>query len=150
MILMLSVRLAAAVHAYLDAYAPTNILIRHLRSPAGRHWSLPVSGLLATVYLVATPVFTWLSQSGDLAWVSLLAFLSAWNALKFLLTASSATLHLLCGLLRSRALSNCRSDFVDGQGEAAGARGAVGPVVSVADDRLWTEAPAACGQGRQS
>ncbi|CAM3450645.1 hypothetical protein NODU109028_17560 [Nocardioides dubius] len=46
MILMLSVRLAAPAHAYLDAYSPTNILIRKLRDPGRQRLAFPVSAVL--------------------------------------------------------------------------------------------------------
>lgn len=83
MILMLSVRLAATVHAYLDAYAPTNILIRAMRDPDRQRLAFPVSGLLTLAYGLVGAWLTTIINSGGPGWLNPLAFLCAWNTIKF-------------------------------------------------------------------
>lgn len=83
MILMPSVRLAATVHAYLDAYAPTNILIRMLRG-SGRQWlAFSVSATLAVAYGLLGAWLTSIINSGGPGWLNPLALLCAWNTIKF-------------------------------------------------------------------
>lgn len=99
MILALCFRLAGSIHWYLCAYAPSNILIRYLRSPVGRRWALPVSAALAVAYLVATAGLTEVIEAGGPGWLNLVALTCAWNAIKFglfaLASAVSATRRLL-------------------------------------------------------
>lgn len=83
MILMLSVRLAAAAHAYLDAYAPTNILIRALRDPGGQRLAFPDSAVLAVAYGLLGAWLTSIINSGSAGWLNPLALLCAWNTIKF-------------------------------------------------------------------
>jgi hypothetical protein len=83
MILMLSVRLAAAAHAYLDVYAPTNILIRTLRDPGGRRFALPVAAVLTVTYGLLGAWLTSIIDSGGPGWLNPLALLYAWNTIKF-------------------------------------------------------------------
>ncbi|MDP9823290.1 hypothetical protein J2S59_003099 [Nocardioides massiliensis] len=83
MIVMLSVRLAANVHAYLGAYAPSNILIRHLRTPNGRWWALPVSIALTSAYMAATAGLNSAVEAGAPGWLNAATALCAWNAIKF-------------------------------------------------------------------
>lgn len=83
MILMISVRLAARVHAYLDAYAPTNILIRALRTPSGQRFAFPVSAVMAVGYGLLGAWLTTLIDSGGPGWLNPLALLCAWNTIKF-------------------------------------------------------------------
>lgn len=83
MILMLSVCQAATVHAYLDAYAPTNILIRTLRD-SGREWrAFPVSAVLTVTYGLLGAWLTSIISSGGPGWLKPLALLCAWNTIKF-------------------------------------------------------------------
>lgn len=42
MLVVLSVRLAAIIHYYLQAFAPTNMLLRHLRTRGGLKWAVSV------------------------------------------------------------------------------------------------------------
>lgn len=83
MILRLAVRLAATVHAYRDAYAPTNILIRTLREPAHRRLAIPVSALLAVGYGLSGAWLTTIIDSNGAGWLNPLALLGAWNTIKF-------------------------------------------------------------------
>ncbi len=83
MILMLSVRLAAAAHTYLDAYAPTNILMRTLRDPGRQRLAFPVSAGLAVSYGLLGAWLTSIIDSGGPGWLNPLALLCAWNTIKF-------------------------------------------------------------------
>lgn len=83
MILMLSVRLTAAVHAYLAAYAPTNILIRTLRAPGGHRFAFPISALMTVGYGLLGAWLSSIIDSGGPGWLNPLALLCAWNTIKF-------------------------------------------------------------------
>lgn len=83
MILMLSVRLAGTVHTLLDAYAPTNVLIRRLRAPGSERLALLVSAVLAIAYGLVGSRLTSAIDSGGPDWLNPLALLCAWNTFKF-------------------------------------------------------------------
>lgn len=106
MILMLSVRLAAAAHAYLDAYAPTNILIRILRGPGRQPLAFPVSAVLAVSYGGLGAWLTSTIDSGGPGWLNPLALLCAWNTLKFawvaVASAAASARRAIARPLRSR------------------------------------------------
>ena len=92
MILMLSVRLVATVHAYLAAYAPTNILIRTMRAPGGQRFAFPVSVVMAVGYGLLGAWLTSIIDSGGPGWLNPLALLCAWNTIKFAWLAVAALL----------------------------------------------------------
>ena len=92
MILMHSVRLAAAAHRYIDAYAPTNILIRALRDPGGQRLAFQVSVVLAVAYGLLGAWLTSIVDSGGPGWLNPLALLCAWNTIKFAWVAVAALL----------------------------------------------------------
>lgn len=92
MILALSIRLASKIHAYMYAYAPSNVLIRYLRSAEGRRWALPVSAALAVGYLVATAGLNVIIESGSPGWLNLVTLTCCWNAIKFAMTAGTVTM----------------------------------------------------------
>lgn len=83
MILALCFRLAGSTHRYLFAYAPSNVLIRYLRSAAGQWWAVPVLVALAAAYLLATSELTEIIESGGPGWLNLVVLTCAWNAIKF-------------------------------------------------------------------
>ena len=111
MILMLSVRLAAAAHRYLDAYAPTNILIRALRDPGGQRLAFQVSVVLAVAYGLLGAWLTSIINSGGPGWLNPLALLCAWNTIKFAWVAVASTAasvrRVLARPLRSRRRAEC-------------------------------------------
>lgn len=92
MILMLSVRLAAAAHNYLVAYAPTNILIRTLRAPGRQRRAFQVSAGLTVAYGLLGAWLTSIVDSGGPGWLNPLALLCAWNTIKFAWLAVAALL----------------------------------------------------------
>lgn len=83
MLLMLSVRLAAAIHYYLRAYAPTNILLRSLRARDGLKWAIPAALVLVPAYLFAAALATAVVADGGPGWLNLVALLFIWDACKF-------------------------------------------------------------------
>ena len=83
MLLMLSVRLAAAIHYYLLACAPTNILLRRLRARAGLKWAIPAALVLVPSYLFAAAITTTVIADGGPGWLNLVALACIWNAMKF-------------------------------------------------------------------
>lgn len=106
MVLALSVRLAGAIHAYLHAYAPTNVLIRNLRSAGGRKWALPVSLAFTIGYLAATAGLMAALNASAPGWLNILGLVAAWNTVKF---ACLATLEILLALRRGTVLLLRRS-----------------------------------------
>jgi len=91
MILMRSVRLAATAHVYLDAYAPTNILIRSLRDPGRQRLAFWVSAVSAVSYGLLGAWLTTIIDSGSHGWLNLIALLCAWNTIKFAWVAVAST-----------------------------------------------------------
>jgi hypothetical protein len=83
MLLLVSVRLAAAIHRLLYIYAPTNILMRHLRNRRGLWWAIPTAVVLVPAYLFAAGAATTLMERGGPEWLNVLVLLFVWNAMKF-------------------------------------------------------------------
>lgn len=95
MVIAFSIRLAGVIHAYLHAYAPTNVLIRYLRSVGGRKWALPISLACTIGYLAATAGLTAVLNAGAPGWLNILCLTAAWNTVKF---ACLAALEMLLAL----------------------------------------------------
>lgn len=106
MILVLSFRLAGRIHRYLYTYAPSNILIRHLRSPSGQKWALPISAVLGVAYFSATVRLTTLIEAGGPGWLNLIALISAWNAIKLTWVALASAVAIPRRLLSRRPHSD--------------------------------------------
>ena len=100
MLLMLLARLAAAIHYYLRAYAPTNILLRRLRSRDGIKWAFPAALILVPTYLFAAAIATTVVDDGGPGWLNFVAMTCVWNAMKFALLAPVSVMLLLTGLVR--------------------------------------------------
>ena len=83
MLLILSVRFAAAIHYSLQAFAPTNILLRHLRTRGALKWAFPAALVLVPTYLVAAAIMTSVIVDGGPSWLNPLVFVCTWNAYKF-------------------------------------------------------------------
>lgn len=83
MILALCFRLAACIHLYLYVYAPSDILIRYLRSSTGGRWAFPISAALSAGYLAATTRLTSILEPGGPGWLNLVTLFCAWKAVKF-------------------------------------------------------------------
>ena len=104
MLLMLSVRFAAAIHYYLQAFAPTNILLRHLRTRGGLKWAIPAALLLVPTYLFAAAITTAVIADGGPGWLNLVALTCIWNAMKFGLVVPVSLIQSFTGPRRRRAL----------------------------------------------
>ena len=102
MLLVLSVRLAATIHYYLQAFAPTNILLRHLRTRGGLKWAIPAALLLVPTYLIAAAIATTVIDDGGPGWLNLVALTCIWNAIKIALIAVFSPVLLLTGAGRVR------------------------------------------------
>lgn len=83
MLLVLSVRLAATIRYYLPAYAPTNILLRHLRTRGGLKWAIPTALILVPTYLFAAAITAAAIDDGGRGWLNLVVLACMWNAPKF-------------------------------------------------------------------
>ncbi len=84
MILALSIRLAATIYGYLNSYAPSNVLIRHLQTSSCRGWAVPISAALAAVcYLALVVGLNAAVESGGPTWLNLIVFTCVWNTIRF-------------------------------------------------------------------
>lgn len=83
MILMLSVRLTGTIHSYLSAYAPTNLIVRHLRTSPQEGIVVFVSLAFTSAYGLAGAGLTSAVQSGGPGWLNVIVLLFAWNTIKF-------------------------------------------------------------------
>ena len=81
--LTLCFRLAAAIHAYLTFYMPTNRAVAWLRSPRGLKWAIPVALVATPTYLGLTALAIEFAARPGLGFVNVLVFLFFWNAAKF-------------------------------------------------------------------
>ena len=100
MLLGLSVRVAATIHYYLRAYAPTNILLRRLRKRGGLKWAVPTALALVPTYLFAAAIVTTVIADGGSRWLNLAVLTCIWNAMKFAAQALSAVLRAIYGHFR--------------------------------------------------
>ena len=101
MLLVLSVRLAATIHYYLQAFAPTNILLRHLRTRGGLKWAIPAGLVLVPAYLIAAAITTAVLDDGGPGWLNVVALTCIWNAMKFACTGVLSPFMMLSRLRRS-------------------------------------------------
>lgn len=95
MLLMLSVRFAAAIHYYLQAFAPTNILLRHLRTRDGLKWAIPAALVLVPIYLFAAAITTAVIADGGPGWLNLVVLTCIWNAMKLAWITLLSPIYLL-------------------------------------------------------
>lgn len=100
MLLVFSMRLAATIHIYLRAYAPTNILLRHLRTRGGLKWAIPAALELVPSYLFGAVITTNVVADGGPGWLNVLLILMFWNAIRF--GAMGAISPVLLALARLR------------------------------------------------
>lgn len=81
--LVLGMYVAAASHRYLQTYAPSNLLVAHVRRKRPR---LRVAGALlalaAALMLGARVISEW-AASGGHGWLHLLVLTAIWDCLKF-------------------------------------------------------------------
>lgn len=102
MLFVLSVRLAATIQYYLQAFAPTNILLRQLRTQRGLKWTIPTALVLVPTYLFAAAIATSVIVDGGPGWLNLVALTCIWNAFKFGGLGVLSLPVFLCRAARSR------------------------------------------------
>jgi hypothetical protein len=102
MILVLSLRLAGGIQRRLYTYAPSNRLIRHLRSPGGRRLAFPTFAAFAVGYLAAVVAVTSIIESGGPGWLNMVALVCAWNAIKFILVGLAEGMRFTASVRRRR------------------------------------------------
>jgi hypothetical protein len=90
--LTLSMRLAIGLRTLLH-YAPTNILLRWLRTQNGLKWGVPFM-TLGAVYLLASVALGVLIRNGGVGWLNVLVLLCLWDGVK-LVTFGPLSLVLL-------------------------------------------------------
>ncbi len=100
MLLYLFMRAAIRLHDLLQ-YAPTNLLLRWLRSRRGLKWGIPFMLLGAAYIFGAALLTTWLEQGGP-GWLNLLVALAIWNALKFLCVGPVSLVRLFRARVKER------------------------------------------------
>ena len=83
MIFALSYRLVSWVHALFWRYAPSNIVLRYLRSPRGLKWAFPVSAVMAPAYYFAGGSMAYLNLETGNMWLAIPALLFWISAVKF-------------------------------------------------------------------
>ena len=106
MLLVLSVRLASTIRYYLQAFAPTNILLRHLRTRGGLKWAIPAAVLFVPAYLFAAAITTAVIADGGHGWLNLVVLTCTWNAMKFAWLALISPLMVLkCRVASGRTSS---------------------------------------------
>jgi hypothetical protein len=79
--LTLSMRLAIGLRTLLR-HAPTNVLLRWLRSRNGLKWGVPFM-LLGAAYLFASVALGVLIRNGGAGWLNVLVLLCIWDGVKF-------------------------------------------------------------------
>jgi hypothetical protein len=75
-------RLAIAFRTLLQ-HAPTNLLLRRLRSRDALKWGTPFM-LLGAAYLLTAALLTHVLNDGGPGWLNLLVLLGIWNGIKFI------------------------------------------------------------------
>jgi hypothetical protein len=112
--LTLSMRLAIGLRTLLH-YAPTNILLRWLRTRNGLKWGAPFM-MLGAAYLLASIALGDLIRDGSAGWLNVLVLLCMWDGVK-LATFGPLSLVLLTRVRirehRNRARDEVNSVAVD-------------------------------------
>jgi hypothetical protein len=91
---------------FMRRYMPTNMLLDAIRTRRGLKWGVPAM-LLAIPYLFAASTFTALIDGGASRWLYVVALVSIWNALKFIVIGPvSALLTMRIKHAESRAVGH--------------------------------------------
>lgn len=89
----LSMHLGGGIHALLH-HAPTNALLRRLRTRRCLKWCVPAM-LLGIAYMWAAAVCTTIIDRGGPDWLHALVLLFIWNGLKFLINGPFGLIALI-------------------------------------------------------
>lgn len=90
----------AAVHRYLQYYAPTNVLVRRVRAQEPRWRTVIMLAGLAVGLLLVMHAVTVALASGAPGWLNLVVILLAWDALRVAWLAVGVMIGALTGLGR--------------------------------------------------
>jgi hypothetical protein len=91
--LTLSMRLAIGLRTLLH-YAPTNMLLRWLRSRNGLKWGVPFM-MLGAAFLFASVALGVLIRNGGAGWLNVLVLLCMWDGVKFVAFGPLSVLMLI-------------------------------------------------------
>lgn len=94
----------AAMHRYLQAYAPTNVLARHVRARPPRWRTAGGLILLAAVAVVAVHALGEAVANGAPGWLNLAVLVLFWDAIKVLLLGVLVALRLVGSLIATELL----------------------------------------------
>jgi hypothetical protein len=104
--------LTARIHYAVRRFLPTNIALDAIHSRRGLKWGVPAM-LIALPYLLAAAFCVGLVEDGGSGWLSLLALLFVWNALKFIICGPATLIRLVLARhreARARRLSIAELD----------------------------------------
>lgn len=105
MLLMLiavpAIYIAAFGHALFQTYAPSNILIRHVRASRPTVRRALALGALAVACAAAARLLTWAINAGGPGWLNVVVLSFGWNAIKFLWAAAMCPVWNLINRVRS-------------------------------------------------
>lgn len=93
------------IYSLLQRYAPSNIVLRWVRSRRGLKWGVPAM-LLALPYLGLALLCSSSAAGGGPAWLNLLVLLGLWNAMKFLVIGPTSVARLLRARRHERDMFN--------------------------------------------
>ena len=88
----------AAMHRYLQCYAPTNLLARRVRAREP-HWRTAAAlSALAAALLVAMHILAGIIANGAPRWLNVVVLVLAWDAIKCGVIALATALRTLCAV----------------------------------------------------
>lgn len=89
---LLVVVAVAAVHRYLQAYAPSNVLVRRMRTQRPRWRTVFALAGIAGVLLIAMHAVATAVAGGASGWLNLVVLILAWDTIKLVVAAFAAFL----------------------------------------------------------
>ncbi|MBM9458768.1 hypothetical protein JK386_02560 [Nocardioides sp. zg-536] len=88
----------AALHRYIQLYAPSNVLVRRVRAQEPRCIAAALLGFLAAVLLVAMHLLSEAVAAGAPGWLNLGVLVLAWDELKVGWLAVSVIVRAIVGV----------------------------------------------------
>lgn len=116
----LAFHLSSGIRALLY-HAPTNALLRRLRTRAGLKWSIPAM-TIGVVYLLVAATATTIIDRGGAGWLHAVVLLAIWNGLKFLINGPIGLIVLVRARLAERRWTRAVIEEVRYVSETDGAR----------------------------
>jgi hypothetical protein len=96
-VLLIPVLYASAIaHGYIKAYAPSNVLTRHIRTTRPRWWIAGALVALAGALAFGAHGLTIAVAAGAWGGLDLIAGILAWDAIKFACLAAGVALRCAC------------------------------------------------------